>query len=647
VLAEAPPYRPPIHSPAVARIELIEAVRLTLGNDPNLLLSGEDVRLQQGVLQELSGQFDWTLVGDLSWEHRRQELRQGTVQAEQDARSDLAFINEKSCAFEMEQEELIQQITDEINMPTPPGEDRPDFSDTTLEAQIRVIDALILAAEGTDEERAEQLRRVRQGVLQRQLEASQELERRAEQSCQESAEDLERLGDVPEEEEFDTARMSLHLDKLFRNGVFLSPFLDGTYNSTAFVGKRDGFFIPREDPSVSPITGIPLFRFIDFGGKNVEDLYRMEVGFDINIPLLRDRGADAVAASERAASVDLEASELTLRHAASQSALQTTLAFWNLLATERQIAIIESSVALERRLLEITEALIGADELPGVERARATASVASALAQSEQVARALVTARLDLIRAMGFDVETLANAPLAAGDFPPAPRLDELGRLVEAQLASSAVQARDDVKAFNALVESGGILARAAQINLRSRLDLSTGVWAIAQGESSISEALDRWAAPSWRVGLLLEKPFGNNIARGQLVQAEAQVRQRQISAGDLERNVRIGVVDTLGSLAQAVDELARAEEAAASYEQTISAELEKLRLGDASVLDAVVTEQQRTGAQLAVVAARQQVANLIAQLRFETGTLVTVGDQGPTITQEALTTVPALGAAQ
>jgi hypothetical protein len=54
-----------------------------------------------------------------------------------------------------------------------------------------------------------------------------------------------------------------------------------------------------------------------------------------------------------------------------------------------------------------------------------------------------------------------------------------------------------------------------------------------------------------------------------------------------------------------------------------------------------VLTEQQRTQALIGVVTARQQVANLLTQLRFETGTLVDREADENRITWESLTTLP------
>ena len=125
------------------------------------------------------------------------------------------------------------------------------------------------------------------------------------------------------------------------------------------------------------------------------------------------------------------------------------------------------------------------------------------------------------------------------------------------------------------------------------------------------------------------------------MAQRQAQVRQRYISAVDLERNVRLAVVRVLGSLVEARQQLLRAEESERYFQKTIEAEFELLQFGESTLIDAILTQQQTTSSQLAVLAARQQVATLLAQLRFETATFLERGDEGRTVNEKRLTTLP------
>ena len=635
-----PPWQPPTFAYDGNGIALLEAVRLTLEQDPNLLLRSEDVRNQQGRLLEQQGQFDWTFTGQGTYEHRKQELRESTRQGEIDKRNQIRDIEAIACP---EAANLSVSLQDLEAARTTRGVDIRN--DQGFNAQLRIIEAAILAVSDAAQRAA--LEQTRANLIETEIATVRDAQAAAQQVCTDAGDALERLGSVPDEEEFDIARLDLRVDKLTRSGILLSPFLRGAYDSTQFVGKDQGFILPAQDPFGRPLispSGIPLTRLISFGGKEVEDVYTTDVGFEVNLPLLRNRGVEATGAGERAAQIDYEATRLFLEHAASESVLNTATAYWNLVAAQEQVRALESSVGLQKRMVDIIQALVKADELPGAELPRAQAGESNARAQLASAERDRTTASLELLRAMGLSVDHSGQVPSAADGFPPPPDRAQVAAL-EAALARRAVDSRLDLKASRTLVESGRVLARAAFLGLRPKVDVKLGAWLTARGETSYSNALDHWAShPSWSINAAVEKPFGNRTARGRLEQGEAALRQRQIDATDLERQVRIEVVRSAATLAESIDQLARAEEAATNAQRTIDSEIEKLRLGETTLIDSILTEQQRTSAVLAAIAARFQVATLLAQLRFESGTLVVTDESGPRVNGQAFTALPGSG---
>ena len=68
-----------------------------------------------------------------------------------------------------------------------------------------------------------------------------------------------------------------------------------------------------------------------------------------------------------------------------------------------------------------------------------------------------------------------------------------------------------------------------------------------------------------------------------------------------------------------------------------VDAETQRLRIGEATLVDTVLTQQQQTLALASLTLARQDLAHRIAQARYEAGTLVTNG----TVRIQDLTTVP------
>jgi outer membrane protein TolC len=134
----------------------------------------------------------------------------------------------------------------------------------------------------------------------------------------------------------------------------------------------------------------------------------------------------------------------------------------------------------------------------------------------------------------------------------------------------------------------------------------------------------------SGRIALDYEKPLGNNTARGQLAQAEADLELRRIARMDLERQIRLSVVEAAGSLQQAAAAVQQSQASLTFYQRTIESMMRLLQAGQARLIDAITTQQQQTDAMLAAVRAQQELAQRLARLRYQTGGLLVGGKYVP-----------------
>jgi hypothetical protein len=255
--------------------------------------------------------------------------------------------------------------------------------------------------------------------------------------------------------------------------------------------------------------------------------------------------------------------------------------------------------------------------------------------------------------------------PRALDDFPATPSPVDLAAPSVAAIIAGAGDRRNDVQAALVSERAGRALAETLGTFTRSKLDLTTKVWWTAlddlvnfvpdpadpTGVDRLKEregfagTIDRWVGPSVETSLDFEKPLGNNQAEGRLAQQRAELRRREITAGDLRRLVRLGVVRSARSLAESVDRVRAAEDAVKFYDATILGDFERYRSGDLTLLDTIITEEQQVDALLALVAARRDVARLIAELRFEAGQILThEAGKPPVADRSVLTTVPRAG---
>lgn len=596
--APAPGDAAPVMTFPAGGITLDDAIALTLRHDPRLQQSQVDIRRLEGMQQQFRGAFDSTLFIAAEYTHRAQELSDSQKETEARKREQLdAALVGRQEGFEEAQ--AIRGLVEGLrNAPVGSGPlDELALISPATAATVRVLDRLIINA--TPGQRQEFIN-IRSTFLSDALAQFDTEVQRAGEDLDRIAAQRRDLGDSPVDDIFIDATGSATLSKRFRSGIVASPFFDSTFVGSNFKGKP---------------------RAAELGGKGISDVLTFRAGINLTVPLLRGRGAQSVAANERAAGIEVEASQLLLDHQAAASVLRTVQSYWTARGAQEALVIAQQSVEFQSALTGLTNQIIGVGDLPQVELARAQATEARARAQSEDATRRYHEARVALADAMGVAVTgDPATLPTAADPFPQPGATGPVATLI-----GEAIGRRADLQAATRSIDASTTLVDGARDDLRSRLDLQVGTWFTALGEGSGPKALDRWVGPSAGVGFEYEKPMGNNGARGVLVQREAEVTQRQIARRDLDRRIRLRVVESAGTLEQAAARVAQAEAAVGFYETTVNAEMQRFRGGDVTLLDTVLTQQQQIDALLALVIARQDLAQRLAELQYQTGTLVTV----------------------
>lgn len=648
--AQTSPPSPAPTQPVVVKfpdagVGLVEAVRLTLEHQPSLGLAETNVARQEGVVQEQRGTFDWTLASRVFYSYRQQELPESRKEIERNKRAQLQKGVNENRESARKAQTLITNLQAVPTTATATGAAQINAIaaiDPQVAAELRIIDALIVSASPQTQQ---QLLDVRRDLVSNLITQVRSGLTEAVTNFTRSEATLRDLGEAPSDELFYQFNGSTQLSRAFRNGIQLTPFLQGGMEGSNFLDK------PRSS---------------DFGGKGIEPIYTFKAGFSTTVPLLRGRGTDATGGAERAARIEVDATRLALRHQADATTLDTARAYWDLRAAQNNQEIAERSVKNQQRLVELTRAQAAAGTIPGIEVSRVQASEARARARFEDASRAFQEAQVRLVDVMGLAAsDDPATLPRATDDFPATPAIAELGAPAVAALSASGAERRADLQAAVVSEQAGRALTKTIGTFTRSRLDLNTKVWWTALDDlinfvpdptdttgvkrvtekESFSGTIDRWVGPSVEASLDYERPFGNNQAEGRLAQQRSELRRREIASADLRRVVRLGVLRSARLLAESIDRVRSAEDAVKFYDATILGDMERFRSGDLTLLDTIITEEQQVDALLALVAARRDVARLIAELRFESGQILThEAGKPPAVERSALTTVPRLG---
>lgn len=387
----------------------------------------------------------------------------------------------------------------------------------------------------------------------------------------------------------------LSLSKVFRAGFSLTP--------------RIG--VVRDDPgSASPSRSTGT------------------VGLDLRVPLLEDRFGAASTSAERAAALEREVAAGSLDHAVARAVRRAVRAYWSYRGAYVRLAVLRESEDRAERLQRETRRLVEVEERPAADLNQLRANLATKRAARIAGQQTLDAARRTLGLAMGLAPARIADLAAPATRFPEPPAGSPAGTLDVRPLVRSALQERDDLRAADLRVEAGGVRLDGARNELRSRLDLvgSVGYEDVALGGELGS--LFRSLGPDdsgARISLSLEYqwPTSNSRARGRALRRGAELRQREVTMAELEREIASGVRLAASAVRRRRTALEQNGKAVSALRSAVEAERRRYQFGIATIIDLLTTADALTAARLARVSSQVRYASSLVDLRFRTGGLV------------------------
>jgi|GEM_PF-498955 len=356
---------------------------------------------------------------------------------------------------------------------------------------------------------------------------------------------------------------------------------------------------------------------------------RAELGAALTVPLLRGRGATAAATGEEAAWRQLDGSVADLRHRRAQAVLESVLAYWDYAAAARRVEVLREAEQRGATLLAETEALIRADARPAIDAVPLRAALASKRADVISGGAALLAARQQLARSMGVSPAQFLAMPPPATPLPGAAG----GEVPAEALARQALERRADLAAARSREEAAQALLRGARGERRPQLDLrvNAGLSGLESGQALrpfLTPFAEGRSGAQLSVDVAYAVPVRNRAAEGAALQRDAAGRQAALELADLTRTVTLDVLAAAETFRSARAQLELAAEAVRLHAQALEGERSKFRLGTSTLFDVLFAEDALTGATLAEIGARQQLAGALARLRFQSGAL-TAADGG------------------
>jgi outer membrane protein TolC len=674
-------------------LTLAEAVRLTMQHDRAIQKAQQALSLAENQLREAKGSFDPVLRISPGYTYNQQQLAPGLRQFEENLRTELRTIAD---TFDTLNAQIAQQLTQlSPRQPFCPSNldfqttdntfniDRRDPSELSLVGvttdfiqpqAIVVLNGVIQTSTGpipivnicrpssdlglddsifSDLWRAigrinnlgidaiiDGATKVPNETLNLGFELSEAIATRARLA-------LFRVGAVPDDMVVKSPRLEVSLGKRLRNGITFS--LDARLNST-----EQNFKDKNLDPT--------------FGGFGQPTVFPSFWSGTITVPFGKGRGKVSADAQERAAQYSAQASRDQLRQTINSEIFRTVLAYYNLVAAQNSVRLLTDSEGRQNSLVQQTNALIAADEAPRAEANRAVARHASVRQSLEQARVSVLSARVALVDAIGMNAPDPTAAPVAtdalAPELPDLPALNALLQLAQAQ--------RRDPRALEALAQASGALAAAATSDLKRSITLQLTAGLSTQYESQpfrfLPDEVDPiysdfapkpvrddpvryFSAYGWTRSLrgqwlpftsanvTFDLPFGNHAAIGRARQAKAAAARSNIEAVDLNRSIAENVANAAGLVRTLGDAIKSHQQAITFQQQTLDGALERLKIGDVTVIDTLTTEETLTQSRLQMVTDQQAYMSALARLKFETGTLVDF--RNPTSPAESVVFTP------
>jgi outer membrane protein TolC len=670
-------------------LTLDEALRVTFEKSPDIQQAREDVAGQAANLREQTGGFDLLMRVSPSWTHVESELTTNSRLNEERRRIQL---DETAKAFRRLKEAYADAIADKrAGAPLCPGgfttiavnqlvgnvaEDEEGVPDSlcvpigvglTPEGDFprnqeaingliqqgenlgNLVNSFILPSPGGDganldfqqrlntiyalglEDRIEAVRQQGYELLEHGRDVAEEAELRA-------AFALARLGPMPTNEYRRTLGLRLDFSKPLRFGTLVQLQFSTSGTEANFRGR------PLDPP---------------FGGRGIQNEWRSGANVTIDQPLGKGRGKVSAAANERTAKADLQAAKLRFQHTVTEKALNTTLSYIDLMASQQSLELLQRSAQANREIRDATAELVKAGDRAASELDRSDARLADAEGAVVNAKNQLVQSRSQLAAVSGVSIEEMAGGFRAAEKLPSNVALPELEAVVR-----SARSQRYDLRAAEATERGSDILYQAARADLKRRLDLQVrfGAGSFYQGpyfrvlpDEQVRNPFeptdspldyfepagfwrsigDHWA-PTFAVSLRFELPFGNRAAQGRMVQAQQVLRQDSIQSVNLGRVIDENAASLLGALKRASAEVQNRKRAVEAQESTWATAQQLRSAGELTLIDLITTEQNLTSARISLVQSQRDFDSTLARLRFETGTLVRFRDGEPVSVETA-----------
>ncbi|MBU2974982.1 TolC family protein [Zobellia sp. B3R18] len=366
-------------------------------------------------------------------------------------------------------------------------------------------------------------------------------------------------------------------------------------------------------------------------------------------PLLKGNGLKVTTAYEKSAELDIESANLNFELNSAYEVSQLAIAYWQYLSAYKSLEIYKNNENRVRDVLEMTQELVKADRKPESDLLQIQADLVDQERQTTEAEQNLYTSRVNLGRAVGISEEESVIIGDPTSDFPIISQSNYSEEQGTSQFIKQARLKRPDIKALQNTSKGLELQLSAAKNNMLPQLDL-TGYYtyggaATGGGLEQYFNAFDNRQGRNNTVGLgvTFSLPINNNLAKANLSISKIALADQKITYDNLLRNIDMNVSVAVNNLHNRVLVLEKSKKTLEYYQKVFENEQTKFQNGLTTLLNLILFQERLTFAHLDYLTAQQQFAVAIINLRYETGTVVSIDGNTivESISHETFYTIP------
>lgn len=351
------------------------------------------------------------------------------------------------------------------------------------------------------------------------------------------------------------------------------------------------------------------------------DEYTGGLSLSATQPLLRNFWIDPERANLQISRRNFRISEEQLRFQIMMTLLEVEQAYYNLIFARENVRVQSTALDLASQLLRENRKRVEVGALAPLDEKQAEAEVASTraalidaeriLSQQQNILKSLITDKYAEWNAVNLEpVENLVAVPSV-------PDVQESWR--------RGLTQRADLMQLKFALERAGITLKLQKNQLFPQLDL-TGSYGHTERGTDFADVLGdlpRGTNPRYTVGVILNVPLGNRVAKARYRGAKAGVDQALLEYKRLEQQIMVEVDDAVKLIRSSFERVEATRSARAFAQEALAAEQKKLENGKSTSFFVLQFQRDLTVRRSEEIRALADYNNAVALLANREGTIL------------------------